>query len=301
MWEVLLDALIDSAKILPILFLTYLLVEYILHRKKENSMEFVSRNRRKGPLFGALLGIFPQCGFSAAIADFYSKKYVSIGTLFAVFIATSDEAIIILLSHPDRYIELIVLIAIKFVLAVIVGYSVDLIFNKQKFEKPHLECLSGEKEHCHNHHNHCEHCNSKDEKEHYKCCCSDNIFVSAIKQTIEIFVFLLIANVVLSLIIYFIGEQNVQQILVKDSILLPFVTPLIGLIPNCFASVFLVQMYLQSIIPFSAMLGGLVSGAGLGLLVLYKKNKNIKQNILITLSILGLGVLVGLVGFAIGF
>ena len=139
------------------------------------------------------------------------------------FIATSDEAIIILLSHPDRYIELIVLIAIKFVLAVIVGYSVDLIFNKQKFEKPHLECLSGEKEHCHNHHNHCEHCNSKDEKEHHECCCSDNIFVSAIKQTLEIFVFLLIANIVLSLIMYFVGEQNVQQILVKDSILLPFV------------------------------------------------------------------------------
>lgn len=299
MWEVLLDALIDSAKILPILFLTYLLVEYFLHRKKESSMGFVTQNRKRGPLFGALLGIFPQCGFSAAIADFYSKKYVTIGTLIAVFVATSDEAIIILLSYPTRYVELLILIAIKLVLAIIIGYSVDLIFKNQKFSKVNSElCLSEKHEHCHIHHDHCEHKEGEDENEN---CCADNIFVTALKQTLEIFLFLLVANVIISLSIYFIGEQNLQLLLVKDSILLPFITPLIGIIPNCFASVFLVQMFIQNIIPFSAMLGGLVTGAGVGLLVLYKKNKNTKQNIIITLGILILGVVVGLIGFAIGF
>lgn len=308
MWEVLLDALIDSAKMLPILFLAYLLVQYFVHRNKEKSVAMVSKSKKTGPLVGSVLGLFPQCGFSAVMADFFSKKYITIGTLFAVFIATSDEAIVILLSYPSKYLQLLILIGLKFVLAVAIGYAMDAIFGKQKTVPVHDdECLASAHEHCHEHpHEHHEHneCAEHTEACHHDevgcCCCADNIFLSALKQTMEIFLFVLVANVLIGVLLYFVDAQSLKDIFERYAILQPLFSALVGLIPNCFASVFLVQMFVDGVLSFSALLGGLCTGAGVGLLVLFKKNKNTRQNVLILLTTLLIGVCVGLVGFAFG-
>ena len=200
MWEVILDALLDTLKIVPILLLVYLLVEFLTHHKDEPFAFLTKKKKLWGPAIGSLLGSIPQCGFSAAMADLYSSRKITLGTLFAVFIATSDEALPILLAYPENYKEMLILIGFKIAFALILGYLIDFVIGlkllnktKQRFEKH---------EHCHDQDCECHH----DEETNccHDHCCADNIYIEAIKHTLKISAYILIINLFFGTILYFV-------------------------------------------------------------------------------------------------
>ena len=235
------------------------------------------------------MGIIPQCGFSVAMADLYNKKNITLGTLIAVFIATSDEAIPILLSNYDFIVPLLLLILIKFIYAIFAGYIIDLILtsvhkkrqNNIKFtHQSHEVCECGHEEHNHEHSNHC---------------CADNIFIDAIKHTAKIAIFILIINITMNCVVEFSGIEF-SNLATINRYAQPFMTSLIGLIPNCISSVLLVSVYMEGGIAFGSLVAGLCTGAGLGLLVLFKNNKESwLKNIFIIGLVYMIGVILGLI------
>lgn len=322
MWDAILDALVDSAKTLPILLAVYLLVEFMEHKGSVKFEKIVASSKKYGPLWGAGLGVIPQCSFSAVIADLFSRKMVTIGTLFAVFVATSDEAFAILLSSPQNAGSLLVLVACKLLLAIIIGFVLDLLVKNQSLKADNLQHNTHfNHEHTHKHDKKqnanvelCETC--KTEEDSCDTCKHDHlhheheiesetpqnkskivwdIILQALKHTLEIFAYILIANIAISLILHFVGgEEAIKSVISASSWYLPIVCALIGLIPNCAGSVALAELYISGIISFSACLGGLCASAGVGLLVLFKNNKNTKQNLLITLILFLFGSIIGL-------
>jgi len=283
MWDLILDAFVDTIKIMPILYLVYLLVSYVSHNNNEKFGKFMKKTQKAGPFMGAVLGVVPQCGFSGVMADLYSKKSITLGTLIAVFVATSDEAIPIMLAMPESYLSLLSLILIKFASAIIFGFVIDIIIslierNKLQVLEMKNKTVSKEK------HNHCE-C------EH---CCADNIFWGAFVHTIKISIFLFIASFIINLIIFWVGLDALTATLNTNKFLQPIVASLIGLIPSCASSVLLVELFLQNTITFASVVAGLSVGSGIGLLVLFKQNKNFKHNILITLLVFSLGAFLGI-------
>lgn len=285
MWDVILDALIDTLKIIPILLLVYLLVEFLTHHKEEPFAFLTKKKKAWGPFIGTLLGSVPQCGFSAAMADLYSSQKISLGTLFAVFIATSDEALPILLANPEAYKDMLILIGFKIVFAIVFGYLIDLLIGyrliKKAKERYEHHCCNG---HCHH------------EDETHCChdhCCADNIYIEAIKHTLTISAYILIINLFFGFVLYFVDIENFLNVISLNPYVQNLVTALIGLIPNCAGSVFLVELYLQQGITLAATIGGLSAGSGIGIMILFRKNKSIKENILILISLYVIGVLIG--------
>lgn len=323
MWEAVLEALIDSLKALPILLAVYLLIEFMEHKGGVKFEKIVSSSKKYGPLWGAGLGVVPQCGFSAVMADLFSKKMITIGTLFSVFIATSDEAFAIILSKPEKITSLLVLIGCKLVLAIIIGYAFDMIFRKenQNLVKDNIAHNEHFKHECsHNHDKKqincdCEKCeveqkdcttcghNSlhhhhelEDEHNEKKSKIVWHIIWQAVKHTLIIFSIILITNVLINVIIEWAGgEDLLATILGKNSWYQPLICALIGLIPNCAGSVVLANLYVDGLLSFASCLGGLCTGAGVGLIILFKNKKNWKQNIFITIMLYLIGAVVGLV------
>ena len=331
MWEAILDALLDSLKALPILLIVYVLIEFMEHKSEIKFEKIVASSKKYGPLWGAGLGAIPQCGFSAVMADLFSRKMLTIGTLFSVFIATSDEAIIVLLSDTANAISniksILVLVACKLLLAIIIGYALDLIFRKQKLQNKTLEHSSHfEHEHSHTHSEEqskdVENCDASvcaecvEESKTCDTCAHDklhhhheleketpqnkkkifwHIVLQGVLHTLEIFAYILVANLLISIIISLAGGEEILKTIVgTNAWYQPIVCALIGLIPNCAGSVVLVELYTSGIITFSSCLGGLCAGAGVGLLILFKNNKSIKQNLLITLGLFLIGAVIGL-------
>ena len=328
MWDAVLDALLDSLKALPILLVAYILIEFMEHKGEVKFEKIVASSKKYGPLWGAGLGIIPQCGFSAVMADLFSRKMLTIGTLFAVFVATSDEAFAILISQPEYIASVAILLAFKLVLAVVLGYTLDLIFRHQVVKAntlSHSKHFEHEHSHIHTHEQiekevelaNAEVCNTCEIEEKTCDTCSHahlhhkhemevetkqnkgkvfwHIVLQGLLHTGEIFLYILIANLAITLVIHFAGgEEAIASIVSPNAWYLPIVCALIGLIPNCAGSVVLVELYTSGIISFAACLGGLCAGAGVGLLVLYKNNKNIKQNLLITFGLFLFGAVVGL-------
>src|SRR5574344_1443079 len=271
MWDAILDALLDSVKMLPILLVVYILIEFMEHKSEIKFEKIVAGTKKFGPLWGAGLGIIPQCGFSAVMADLFSKKMITIGTLFAVFVATSDEAFAILISEPNYIGSVLVLLATKFILAIIIGYALDLIFKKQQlnadtlqhnnhFEHEHSHkhtieqtkeeqktascdacstCLVEEKtcdtcEHNMLHHHH----EFESEKTEKKGILFWHIVLQGLLHTLEIFAYILIANIIIAIVLQLSGgTEFLASLLGKNSWYQPFVAVLIGLIPNCAGSV----------------------------------------------------------------
>ena len=274
MKEVIIDGLIDSLKLLPYLFITFIILEFIEHKFSKKNEDVLSKNKKYGPIIGGLLGALPQCGFSTMAANLFSNKVITMGTLIAVFLSTSDEMLPIMISEKTNILVLIKIVLFKVIVGIIVGIIIDLIYkhNKLKAKEIHDMC---EHDHCS-----CEH---------------DGIILSSIKHTLKIGLFILIVNLIINIIIFKVGEDNLSNILLHKNIFTYFAASLIGLIPNCASSVIMTELYLSNFISIGALLSGLLTGSGLGILLLFKTNKNIKENILILSIIYFVGVIIGLI------
>ena len=276
MLDIILDTLIDSIKLLPFLFVTYLILEYLEHKTGGKAQNVIKKSGKFGPAIGSLLGIVPQCGFSAAAANFYAGRVISLGTLIAIFLSTSDEMLPILISEAAPISLIGKVILIKLLIGMVCGFIIDLFSkfnNKEKNIEKEIEHLCD--------HDHCD--------------CEHGVVKSAIKHSLNIFVFIIIVSFILNLLIHFIGEDTISSIFNSNKILGPILASFVGLIPNCASSVILTQLNLSGVIPLSTMISGLLVNAGLGLLVLFRVNNNIKENIFITTLLYVIGVLSGFI------
>ena len=276
MLDVVIDTLVDSIKLLPFLFIAYIIMEYIEHKTSKKTEKTIKKAGRLGPLMGGILGIFPQCGFSAAASNLYAGRIISLGTLIAIFLSTSDEMLPILLSEGVNINIIIQILLIKLVIGIIFGFIIDLFMSKHKKNNEESEISHV----C----------------EHDKCHCEEEgIIKSSIKHTISIFIFILIVSFILNVVIFIIGEEQLSNLILNKPILGPIIAGFIGLIPNCASSVIITQLYLQNMITVSTMIAGLLVNAGVGLLVLFKENKNTKENVSILVLLYSIGVLSGIV------
>lgn len=270
--DALLDAFADTLRIIPFLFAAFLALEAIEHYSNQFSNRLLARMGKTGPLAGALLGCVPQCGFSAAAANLYSGGLISLGTLAAVFLSTSDEAVFILLAHPGNGKTVASLLVLKVGIGMAAGFLIDLLFRKQKKEK-HIEEM-------------CKTCGCSDES---------GILRPALNHTARLAAYLLVFTFCLNLILSFAGVEWLSRILGKDTLFQPFLAALLGMIPNCAASVLITELYLAGSLNFGAAIAGLCAGAGIGPAVLFRSNRSLKENLEILLLIYAVSVISGFI------
>ncbi len=273
LWDVFLDASLDTLKTLPFLLAVYILIEYIEHKSADKLGRTLRKMGPFGSVGGALLGSIPQCGFSAAASNLYAGRLVTMGTLIAVYISTSDEAIPLMIQEPDFAPMIWKLILVKIGIAMAAGILTDIcikLFIRKKEEEPFKEL--------------CADCDC----EHH------GILHSALHHTIHIIIFIFAINLLLGCVMEFAGEQTVEKLMMTNSWVQPLIAGVIGFIPNCGASVVLTKLYTEGVVSFGALVAGLSTGAGVGLLILFKTNKNIKQNIIIMGILYGAAVTSGL-------
>lgn len=274
MSDILLDALLDTLKTLPFLFIAYLLLEFLEHRASERFTTALSKAGPWGPIGGAVLGLVPQCGFSAAAANFYSGRLISAGALIAVFLSTSDEAFPILLSRPGALPTLVRLLLVKVLAAAFWGLCADLILRRfaRPRQKPDIHALCG-------------HCG----------CETSGIVPAALRHTATIALFLLAVNLVLGMAISFIGADSISRFLLSGNRLQPLLAAVIGLVPNCASSVILTELHLSGALSFGSAVAGLCMGAGVGLAVLFRTNKNLRENLCLTGALFLFSTVTGMV------
>ena len=254
--HVLLHAFLETLKSIPFLFIAYLLMEFIEHKASEKMESSLRKLNKAGPAIGTALGCIPQCGFSGTASNLYTTGIITEGTLIAVFLATSDEAIPLLISNPEAHGAIWKLLLCKLGIGIVAGFAIDLIYRLMRVKKAPMDL--------------CEDCGCDEEK---------NIWIPTIKHTVKIGIFILIVNIVLGFAIALLGHDRLNAILLSGSLAQPFVTALIGLIPNCAVSVALTELYVGGSLSFGSAVAGLCSGAGIGLTVLFKSNKNWKENL----------------------
>ncbi len=273
MKDCLMDGLIDTLKLLPYLLITFLVLELLEHKLSKKNEKILKENKKYGVVLGGLLGSLPQCGFSVVGSNLFSSRVITIGTLVAIFLSTSDEMLPIMLSENTDILVLLRIIGFKVLIGIVVGMIVDLFYRRKEDKDIDIEEL------CDHDHCHCE---------------SDGIILSSIKHTLKIGLFILIANLVINIIIFYVGEDNLKDLLLNKNIFTYFIASLVGLIPNCAASVILTELYLSGLITVGTLIGGLLTGCGLGLLVLFKQNKNLKENLTVLGIIYITGVVIGM-------
>lgn len=276
-WDVLLDSLKDTAIILPTLLALYFLIEFIEYKQANKFEQMKMLNKKTSPIIGSLFGCLPQCGISVVSTDLYTKKKIGIGTLIAVYIATSDEAIPILVSNPSAVKAILPLLVVKIVVAIIFGYASQFVFDTFKLKQSKEILLTAEVDTEHAH----------DEEAHVGCCKHDidekkYNWKHPLLHSGKIILIILLTNIILGCIIEFgfKGEENLSDFLSKNSIyaLQPLLAMLIGFIPNCASSVVLTELYTVGGLSFGALFAGLTVNAGLGLVLLFKENKNMREN-----------------------
>ena len=273
MIEVLLDTLKDSIKLLPFLLVAYLVMEYIEHKTTDKTKNVIQKSGKFGLFLGGILGIFPQCGFSAMAANLYAGRIITLGTLVSIFLSTSDEMLPILLSESVSIDVILKILGIKLIVGIIVGFVIDLALRKREKQEDKIMEVC-EHEHCH--------------------CEQEGVIKSSLKHTINVFIYIFIISFILNTVIYFIGEDNLSNLVLNKPILGPIISGIMGLIPNCASSVLLTKLYLSNVISVSCMLSGLLVGAGVGILILCKVNKNAKENAKIIGLLYIIGVIVGI-------
>lgn len=277
-WDVLLDTLIDSIKVFIFLFITYLILEYLEHKTSKKTENIVRKSGKTGPLWGSLLGIFPQCGFSAAASNFYVGRIITLGTLIAIYLSTSDEMLPILISEAVSITIILKILLIKVVYGMIIGFIIDRVFvKKSNIEEPNEDI-----------HHMCEH-------DHCHCDEQDSIFKSALIHSLQIIVFVCLISFVLNFVITYVGEDNLKNIILNKPVIGELLSGIVGLIPNCASSVAITELYLNNAMSFGALISGLLVNAGVGLLVLFKVNHNAKENIKILSLLYFVGVIGGII------
>jgi len=275
------DTLADGLKMLPFLFAAYLLIEYVEHRHSASMERVLAGGGKTGFLAGAFLGLVPQCGFSAMAADLYASNVITVGTLISVFVATSDEAIPVLISEPKLWPVILKLLIIKLIAASLCGFLIDNVFRKFLPASIHGGYQGKIEEiDCHEH---------KEE---------EGILQAALRHTLHIFFFILIFTFLLNIIMTAAGTENLSRFLNASGVLQVFAAGLVGMIPNCAASVLITQMFAAGQLGFPGLLAGLCTGAGIGPLVLLRTCRNKKQAVLVLILLYGTGVLIGLLDLA---
>ena len=276
MLDALLDAIIDCLKLFPFLFVTYLLMELLEKKAGEKSLNIIKKSGKFGPILGGLLGVIPQCGFSAAAANLYAARIITTGSLIAIFLSTSDEMLPILISSAAPISLIIKILLIKLLIGIISGVIIDFILRKshKNREEVHIHDIC-EDEHCH--------------------CEEEGILKSSIRHTLHIFIYIFIIVLILNVIIFLIGEENISHLIVNIPFLGPIISAIIGIIPNCASSVIITQLYLQDLITLGSLISGLLINSGIGMLVLFRVNKNKKQNFLILGTLFIISIVSGII------
>ena len=273
MKEVILDTIVDSLKLIPFLLVAFLIIELLEHKLNNKTKNIITKSKKIGPIIGSLLGVIPQCGFSVMATNLYITRIITLGTLISIYLSTSDEMLIIMISEKVEISLILKILLIKILFGIVYGLIIDKIINKKKKDKETNYELCDE-----------EHCD-----------CNHSILLSAIKHTLHITLFIFIITLIINTIFTLLGDNYLSKILLNNSTLSSFITSLIGLIPNCAASVILTELYLNSTISLGALIGGLLTSSGSSLLVLIKNNKNQKENLSIILLLYALGVLSGII------
>ena len=273
MLDIILDCFIDTLKVIPFLFCAFLLIEFIENHLTKKNKSILTKTKKFGPLMGGVFGMIPQCGFSALATNLFSSRVITMGTLIAVYLSTSDEMLPILLSGGISILSSLKILFIKAIIGIIFGYLIDIIYRKQIINENRegVECFDT------------------------NCDCNDNIFLASIKHTLMISLYIFIASIITSLIVNTIGVSSIKSFISKAGILSYICCSIIGLIPNCSASVILTEVYISNIITLGQLFSGLLTGSGIGILILFRVNKSFKKNLLIVSYIYTIGIIMGFI------
>ena len=288
-------SVLDTLELVPLLFVTYLAMEAIEHSASAHVRAAVERSGKAGPVVGALLGALPQCGFSAMAATLYAGRVVTVGTLVAVVLSTSDEMVPVFLAHQEPLGRLAAIMGVKVVVGVVVGLVVDAVLRARHrdgdghvhihelCEREHCHCDDGDHDHGHGH-------------GHGRWA----ILRSALVHTVQVTFFIFVVTFVFGLLIELVGQDALGALLANHPVRATFLAALVGLIPNCGASVAITELYLDGVLSAGPMLAGLLASGGVGLLVLWRTNADVRQNAAITAFVYVVAVVIGLVAGASG-
>ena len=270
MLDIIIDTIKDGIKLLPFLFVAFLIIEVLEHKFNEKNEKVLKKSGVFGPIIGGILGCFPQCGFSVMATNLYVTRIISLGTLISIYLSTSDEMLPILLMGGSSLGEIFMLLGVKMLIGIISGLLIDLFIRKKEDIK------------------------IKDLCEDDDCHCEESLLISSLKHTIHTLFFIMIISFILNIIMYYGGEEFISTLLKNNSLIAPFISSLIGLIPNCASSVVLTELYLSGVLTLSSVIAGLLTGSGTAILVLFKSNKSIKENLKILSLVYFIGVIGGL-------
>lgn len=271
MLDIILDTLLDGVKLLPFLMVAFLIIEFIEHKTSNKNQNIMTKSGKFSPIISSILGIFPQCGFSVMATNLYVTRIISLGTLIAVYLSTSDEMLPILISEKVDFSIILKIIGIKLVIAIVMGILIDFILDKKN--KKEIDYYICDEEHCH---------------------CNQSILKSSFIHTIKTLFFIMVITFILNSLFTFLGEEYLERIFLKDSVFTPFIASLLGLIPNCASSIMLTELFLNDVLSFSSLIAGLLTGSGVAILVLFKSNKDMKENVFILSLIYFIGSFSGL-------
>lgn len=298
----------DTLYLIPFLFVTYLAMEWLEHKAGDKAEEAVRRAGAAGPVVGALVGIVPQCGFSAAAATLWAGRVITLGTLFAVFLSTSDEMLPIFLAEQVAPMTILKIMGVKLMIGMVMGFVVDAAIRLARRDREKLrihELCERDRCHCNGD---CETCEQQPElaygfehdEEHEHHHEGGSILRSALKHTLQVTVFIFIITLVLDGALELVGEDALAAFLGSNPVLSVLGSALVGLIPNCAASVVIAQLYVEGALGAGAMMAGLLVSAGVGLLVLFRTNRGLRQNLIVLAGLWATGVFWGLIISAFG-
>lgn len=298
----------DTLYLIPFLFVTYLAMEWLEHKAGDKAEEAVRRAGATGPVVGAVVGIVPQCGFSAAAATLWAGRVITLGTLFAVFLSTSDEMLPIFLAEQVDPMTIVKIMGVKLMIGMIMGFVVDAAVRLARRDREKLRIHElCERDHCHCN-GECDACEQNPElaydyqhdEEHEHHHEHSSILRSALKHTAQVTVFIFLITLVLDGVLEVVGEDAIGAFLGSNPALSVFGSALVGLIPNCAASVVIAQLYVDGALGAGAMMAGLLVSAGVGLLVLFRTNRQVRQNLIVLAGLWATGVFWGLIITAFG-
>lgn len=278
--EVVWHGFIDTLKLVLVLFLTYLLMEFIEHKASDKARGIMTKAGDFGPAIGGVFGAVPQCGFSAAAANLYTGRVITLGTLIAVFLSTSDEMLPIMIAGNIKISKVLLIILYKTVVGIVMGFAIDLTFRFLNVKRREI--------------------NIDEICENDECHCERGILFSALHHTLSVSLFIFVVTVAINAAMFFIGYENLASGVLSIPVISHLISGVVGLIPNCASSVALTRLAMSGVISTGAMMSGLFAGAGVGLLVLFKMNRHAKENAIVVALLLGIGVLFGLLTDLIG-